>query len=228
MIRLCRSIVAVAAAGALLGGPGSARADLIAIINPGFESPVTTGFNIGPFTGWALSGSGGGVWNINAAPLGFWTAPAPEGNQIAFVGRDDPPGAPASIVQTLSAVLQNNSVYTLTGFVGHPIGFGATPDPDTVYTIELLAGGAVVGTLSGTGPEGSFSAFQLQFDSSGSALVGQTLGIRLSSSKQQTGFDQIQLDASTLGVPEPSSILLIAMGGAVFLGRRWSSAKRDR
>src|SRR5689334_13922254 len=93
-----------------LGEATPANADLLTIDNPGFESPQTTTFNEGPITGWTISGTGAGVWNINAEPLGFWNVPAPEGNQIAYVSPADNSG-PAAISQTLSATLQANTTY---------------------------------------------------------------------------------------------------------------------
>ena len=131
-----------------------AQAIPIFVNNPGFEASPTTGVNVGLIPGWTTAtGSGSGWWNINTLPLGFWSVPAPEGNQVAFVARTDP-GGPASIAQTLGATLQPNAVYTLTGSVGHPIGFGSSLNPDTLYTVELLAGGNLLSLISGTGPEG--------------------------------------------------------------------------
>jgi hypothetical protein len=57
----------------------------------------------------------------------------------------------------------------LTGQVGHPIGFGATTG--TLHSVELLAGTNVLASISGTGPEGSFTPFQVAFDSTGSPFV---------------------------------------------------------
>lgn len=202
----------------LFGAHIPAEATPITVINPGFESAPTLGVNTGNMPGWTGTGSGFGWWNINSLPAGYWSAAAPEGNQIAFVGRETPADGPASLSQVLGATLQAGGVYTLTGQVGHPIGFGAGRSPDTLYTVELLAGSTVVGTISGTGPEGSFMPFQLVFDSTGSALVGQTLQIRLSSSQAQTAFDNIQLDGPG-ALPEPSTALLL-VGGIFGVYRR--------
>ncbi|MFN0056461.1 MAG: PEP-CTERM sorting domain-containing protein [Planctomycetales bacterium] len=199
-----------------LGAHSTASAAHLFIANPGFEDPATTGFNVGSIAGWSITGSGGGVWNINDAPLGFWTVPAPEGKQIGFVARESPPGTPASISQVLADVLQDFSTYKLTGQVGHPLGFGASPDPDTEYTVELLAGSTTLASLSATGPEGQFVPFELIFDSTGSNFVGQALQIRLSSSKSQSGFDDLQLEVVGAAVPEPS-MLAMAVSGAVAL-----------
>lgn len=213
---------------ALLVLASGVRADFIPITNPGFEDPPDAVFNTGPITGWTISGSGAGVWNINAAPLGFWDVGAPEGKQIAFVARETEPGVAATISQTLSDLLLASTTYNLTGQVGHPKGFGATADPDTVYTVELLAGANVLASVSGTGPEGSFVPFALSFDSTGSSFVGQALQIRLSSSKSQTGFDDLRLEAvSPAAVPEPSSMVLSLIGGlGLALGARRTRDRR--
>lgn len=213
----------------LIGLCDPAGATPIAISNPGFESSPTSGVNTGNMPGWTGAGSGFGWWNINVLPLAFWSTTAPEGSQVAFVGRDTPADGPASIAQVLGVTLQAGGVYTLTGQVGHPMGFGASRDPDTLYTVELLVGNSVVSTISGTGPEGSFMPFQLVFDSAGSPLIGQALQIRLSSSQTQTAFDDIKLDVAGLpSVPEPSTLLLLlsgAFGLWKLAGRRTSKMK---
>ena len=196
---------------ALFGWVSAAEATAIPIANAGFENPVVG--LLGPLTDWTLSGtSGSGVWNINAFPLGFWTVGAPEGNQIAYVA-----GAPrttgASISQILGDTLLDGQTYTLTGFVGQPIGFGSTPPP-TTYTIALFADGVLLNSISGTGPEGTFVPFSLTFDSTGSALVGQPIEIRLSSDQAQTGFDDLRLNyaGGEASVPEPATLTLLALG----------------
>lgn len=222
--------IAPCAVALMMGAQVSAWATPIFITNAGFEDPPTSGVNVGLFTGWNATGSGAGVWNINAAPLGYWNTSAPEGNQIAYVGRENPSGTPASISQILGDTVQADSVYTLTGQVGHPIGYGSTPDPDTVYTVELLAGNVSVSLFSGTGLEGAFSLFQLTFDSTGSAFVGQALQIRLSSSKTQTAFDDIRLDrfSTAASVPEPSTLFLVAVGGFGLMHGERLGARRRR
>jgi hypothetical protein len=205
-------------AAALLAGASPAGAVPVTIANPGFEVDIqgSGGFSVGSPTGWTLTG-GGGWWNINASPS-FWASAAPEGNQVGFLGRTGVTPTSATMSQVLAAALLPDAAYTLTGSVGHPIGFGSTLDPDTVYTVELLAGNSTLASLTGTGPEGGFSLFQLTFDSTGSGLVGQALQIRLSSSQPQTAFDNIRLDVVG-GVPEPSTLLLLAAGSFGYLWR---------
>ena len=209
--------------GMFLGEATPANADLLPIVNAGFESPPTTTFNAGPITGWTISGSGAGVWNINNDPLGFWNVHAPEGNQIAFVSPSDNPG-PAAISQTLADTLQANTVYTLSAEVGQPNGFTPT------FTIELLAGSNVLASFSGTGPQGSFQKYQVSFDSAGSPFLGESLGIRLESSQAQTGFDEVTLNATsaTAAVPEPSSrTMVLSLGALGLLGYAWRRKGRN-
>jgi hypothetical protein len=197
--------------------PTVAGASSIPITNPGFEDPAVPTFTFTGAPGWIVGGSGGGVWNINASPLGFWTATAPEGDQVGWLAPAFGPGSPADYTQTLAASFQLNTAYSLTGYVGHPQGFGASIG--TAYTVALLAGGNLLASFSSTGPEGSFSPFAFTFTASGSPYVGQPLGIRLSTSQEQTAFDAIALDA-TATVPEPSSVLFVASGLGTLLARR--------
>ncbi len=185
----------------------------VTILNPSFENPAVP--TVGGVADWTVSD--GGVWNINDDPAGFWTVPAPDGKQIAYVSSAPHPGAPASISQILTTTLAANSHYELSGFVGHPIGFdtsdGTPTGVPTIYTAALYAGGNLLGLVSGTGPSGKFSMFDLNFDSTGSPFVGAALEIRLSSSQAQTGFDAISLN-----VPDGGSTSLLLGMGMIIMG----------
>ncbi len=171
-------------------------AERVPIANAGFENPAV-GF-LGVPVGWEISGDVS-VWNINANPLHFWTVPGPEGNQVGtFVGVGVT--APASASQVVGT-LQANVTYTLSGFVGHPIGWGASRG--TVFFAQLWAGTHLVASTSGTGPEGRFQPFQVAFDSTGSTFVGLPLRIVIGSNQAQTSFDDITLDATALTTNAP-------------------------
>lgn len=194
---------------AVLGVPLEVQAYSITIQNAGFESPVIAGapgYNNSPPTAWTFSGSGGGVWNITDFPLGFWTVPAPQGKQIAWLA-PAPASPPSSLRQTLGDTVVANTKYHLSGFVGHPIGFNL----GTIYTAALYANGTLLASTTGTGPAGSFINFNLLFDSTGSASVGDLLEVRLETNQAQTGFDRIALNANS--VPDGGlTALLLAMG----------------
>lgn len=211
---------ALAAFGILFAAPVGAVP--VTILNPGFESSPAV--LLGQVTDWSPTGGGSSVWNINAAPLGFWTVPAPQGSQIGVLSSAPHPGSPASFSQVLSASLTGNTIYNLSGYVGHPLGYDSDGAGNpTVYAAALYAGGNFLASLSGTGPAGTFTTFNLLFDSTGSAFVGQSLEIRLSSNQAQTGFDAIALDASAkAAVPDggwSAALLLVGVTSLAALRR---------
>ena len=199
----------------------------ILIVNPGFESPTDSqgdGVGGGP-TGWDFTGGGAGVWNISSSP--FWTVPAPEGNQVGYVA--EPGAGSATMSQVLAATLQANTIYSLIGQVGQPIGFASPNGVDTIYTVELFAGTNFLASTSGTGPEGSFAPFLVSFDSTGSAHIGQSLQIRLSSSQAQTAFDAIALEDSPIAgvVPEAASFVIWGVFGLTYAAGAWHRRRND-
>jgi len=205
------NILKMALALASISLPLQIQAIPITVLKAAFEAPAV-GLTFTPPANWTVSGGGAGVWNINASPLGYWTVPAPEGNQIGYVSSAPSPGTPATLSQVLSDSLAANTIYTLSGFVGHPIGY----DSGTLYSSSLYAGGNLLSSMSTTGPDGTFAPFNLVYNSSGSAFIGQALEIRLESSQAQTGFDAISLNAESVSgggsVPDVGlTILLLGM-----------------
>ena len=202
----------------LLGGVWSATA--ITIDNPGFEAPDTAATDTPP-DGWTVSGTGGsGVWDITTHfPGTYLPTTAPDGSsQVAYLslgGR----GTAAYLSQVLTANLEDNTLYSLSGYVGHPKGFAV----GTIYEVSLYAGVNLLASQSGTGPNGDFEAFSFDFDSTGSAYVGQQLEIRLGSNKDQTVFDTIALGSEPLnGNQGPTSVpdsgLTLALLGMGMMG----------
>jgi hypothetical protein len=200
-----RTVFAMLVGAVVLSG-GVAQAVPISIVNFGFEAP-DIGTTSSVITGWTQTGGGSGVWDINAFPAGFWSVPAPQGSQVAFLSNAPSPGTAATISQVLAANQLANTTYTLTGSVGEPIGFSA----GTIYTVALFGGGNLLQQITGTGPAGSFSTFTLTYNS---LVADGPLEIRLSSNQAQVAFDNIQLDASSTlaSVPEPASLLLLGTG----------------
>jgi hypothetical protein len=188
----------------------------VAILNAGFEAPVTS-ITASPPDNWTVIGGGlqAGVWNIVDYAPQYWTAtPGQEGKQVAYLSLGPVPGVPSGLSQILGDSLVANTIYTLSGLVGHPdgilAGVGQNFQAGTTWTASLYAGGNLLNSTSGTGPAGSLAAFSLNFNSTGSAFVGQLLEIRLESDRAQTAFDAIALNAQ--GVPDGGlTILLLGM-----------------
>jgi hypothetical protein len=212
-LRLSGTLVICVTTMIFLSAGLSAKASFV-INNASFEDPSTSTYTSGStINGWEpiVGPDGGGVWNINADALGFWTAPAPAGNQVGWLS-SAPNGGSTTVQQTLTANVVVGYTYKFTGSVGHPIGYGASKG--TIYTVSIMSGGVVVASSSGTGPEGSFVPFSVVWTGDG-AHVGQALGIRLGTSQAQTAFDNLSM------VPEPTTmiaggLLLLPFGASTF------------
>ena len=187
----------------------------IAIVNPGFELPVT-----GPNTfvtnaapsGWQAYGSAidfgartVGVLNPNTSAL--YVDPVPEGRNVGVVFLMDnlPVATEAGLQQTLTERLSANTTYTLRVDVGNiapasgvPYAFGGFPG----YRIELLAGGEVLASDNGTLQPGEGRYLRSTVVApigAGHPRVGQALGIRLVNVDGPAGievnFDDVRLSA---------------------------------
>lgn len=183
----------------LLSAGQEARADLVPIVNAGFED--TTGqssfneFTFGVPVGWQAhdpnSIAGPGVFWGTLEPNGtdFFNSTAPEGDLVTILFNSQREGdGEYGLEQTLGATLQANTSYVLSVEVGNIASGFATDgtfynlDEFPGYRIELLAGGVVLSTdlNSLTIAEGEFATSTIQFSTGTShAQLGQNLGIRL-------------------------------------------------
>lgn len=126
--------------------PLSARAILLTVNNPSFESPGAAGgvfvggTSTGP-TNWTVYNTGStgntrffGVWN--PATTTSFIDPVPSGTNIGVVFLDDNAGREAGLRQTLAATLQISTQYTLTVAVGNfrpSVGSVATASTERFY-----------------------------------------------------------------------------------------------
>lgn len=204
--------------GSLVGAPVAVNAAQVAIQNSGFELPDSANplvgggglvFNGTPVPGWfSPAYPQGGQWDITNFPYGVWNVPAPQGKQVLYIGST---ATPNYYEHTLLDPLEPNAMYTLTGVEGNPIGYQAP------FTVELRSGANILSSFTGGGTIGNFQPFQVVFNSTGSAFVGGPLVIRLTSALQGA-FDDIKLDRTA--VPEPSTLVLLALGGLFALVSR--------
>jgi hypothetical protein len=137
----------------------------IPMTNPGFEADFAAGgtFPVGPVTGWPaydplnlLPQPGNFTGVINPTGTSFFNfADAPEGRNAALLFCEGTIGqGPIGLSQTLDAVLEAYTTYTLTVEVGNiASGIGLPPfdsfgfydlDGFPGYSIQLLANGVVL------------------------------------------------------------------------------------
>jgi hypothetical protein len=205
--------IALASSCLMIVPQGQVRAASIFIANHSFEDPIAPeqlspnprGFySINNITGWFNAHAPGkyqGVLdptksqNLTGNDFFYNLQPVPDGNQVAYSNG-------GTIAQTLSAVLQPNTRYTLSAYIGrrNELTFPAN-------SIRLIAGGNLVSSNSVTPAAGTFERVTVSYTSGGidDPLIGKPLEIYLSSFGAQANFDNVTLDASP--IPEPSAIL---------------------
>jgi hypothetical protein len=205
--------IAIASSCLMIVPQGQVRAASIFIANHSFEDPIAPEQSDGfytdnsspvPIGNWFNAHSPGahqGVLdptksqNLTGNDFFYGLQPVPDGNQVAYSNG-------GTIAQTLSAVLQPNTRYTLSAYIGRRkvLTFPAN-------NIRLLAGGNLVSSNSVTPAAGTFERVTVSYTSGGidDPLIGKPLEIYLSSFGAQANFDNVTLDASP--IPEPSAIL---------------------
>jgi hypothetical protein len=223
MNRLLYTKIACACLALLVGMAAPTQAALLTVTNFSFETPNVGGdggFDSNPpstiITGWNILSGQGGVLDPNSAA--YTGAGATNGVQVAYSNG-------GTISQILSSNLALNTLYTLAVDVGSRKDF-----PSPGYSIQLLAGGNVIGTSLLPPPViNTFVTATVSFFSGlSNPNAGSALEIRLISNGVQTNFDNVRLDASPQ-VPEPVSLCiwagfgLIAAGGA-YRRRRMTAA----
>lgn len=206
-------------------------------------------FTFGTPAGWQLYDPfgvepDGGTFVGTLLPNGveFFNSTAPEGQRVAILFNSGREGeGEYGFVQTLAETLQANTAYELTVEVGN-IASGTATNGDFFnldefpgYRVDLLAGGTVIASdvNSLVIPEGEFATSTVSFTTGAAdALLGQQLGIRLvnlnvipagftqgTSPDLEVDFDDVALDATA--VPEPGTLLLMALaGGCIAIRRR--------
>ena len=214
--------------------PTQVKAASINILNHSFEGPEAPLNRFGAFSigngninSWVAS-SKTGVLNPSKSDANvtsdsivfdsYYDEPVPDGVQVAWSNG-------GTISQQLSATLQSNTEYTLGVYVGQRNRSGFVG-----YNIELLAGNTVIASNNSITPApGTFSLVNVHYTSSDNdPLIGQSLGIRLSSFGIQTNFDNVTLEATA--VPEPLTILgaVTAIGFGTMFKRKVAKDKHKK
>ncbi len=250
--------------GVVLWLGSAAQAALLIVVNPGFEDlyfgdlPAIYGGDVPPTAfptgpapnGWSAYGAVGntedGTASIGVLNPGtliddgadHFPEGAPEGDNVALLFYDNSAGGPEfGIEQTLTDVLEPNTIYTLSVAVGNIASGTSMVEPYQSrgffdlrgfpgYRIDLMAGETVlVQDIDGLSPgEGEFENSVIQFTTGAThPQMGENLRIRLVSLNNQdivdagidleVDFDDVQLDATL--VPEPGTGLIWILAGAM-------------
>jgi hypothetical protein len=227
MNRSTFSLVAVALATVVLAAESRATV----VFQDSFESPtLADGDFVAPPIGWTEFASGAtysGTINPYSAdyiagtsdndPITHGTVANMDGHNVAFTFF----GNPTVYQKPLGSNLAANNLYTLSMSVGtHNVR------PSHGYTLQLLAGGIVLDSISGDGSAfaaATFTPVSFSYLSPVSVLPAQELSIRFGdisvtdNLNGQSFFDLVTLDVQ---VPEPASgVALAAMSVLTLLGR---------
>ena len=155
---------------------------------------------------------------LDPAGTGWYPGGAPDGDNVGVVFLLDDfdnqtvfAGIESGMLQTLSAILETETTYTLTVEVGN-IAFDPNPPNDIYefdgfprYRIDLLAGGVALESDNNSllPPEGEFRTSTLQVTiGADHPQAGQSLGIRLANLNAAPGievnFDNVRLESTPL------------------------------
>ena len=125
-----------------------------------------------------------------------------------------------TMTQQVSATYLNNTIYTVDLWVGTPKVLpsdGTTPvlAPVAVITAYFLGNGGQVDAINVTAPAiGQWSLVQLNFDTTGQVVTGETIGFSLHVDAQgSTGSGNQKIADFDIGaVPEPATFALMGLG----------------
>lgn len=200
-------IAALASAGLIVAAFAPTASAQFTIINSNFELPdyAPNQFGSTGTPGWEAV-AGGGSWGSFYPTMGTWGYVAPEGTQVLYTNS-------RTVQQTLIDVVEEGLTYTLEVEVVNRPTFGSMN-----YIVELVFGDTVVAFdhASLVPPVGGSLTSTLTYTAlAGDPLIGESITIRLGGPGSQCNFDNVRLN----GVPSPSTLALVGIGG-LFASRR--------
>jgi hypothetical protein len=188
----------------------STQADIITIPNFSFESPALApggfSYTVDNFTGGGPAAGSTGVSAGTAAYLG---------SQYAFIQTDSAGDKESLTTTNAVATSVLGTTYTLSVYVaGRTDGFGI----GGIGTLSLLDNGSVVDSASSSAVRGFTASNYKQIDFSytsltaGDALTLQMSVVNPNDTYGHLQFDDLNLTAEAVAVPEPATYALICTG----------------
>jgi uncharacterized protein (TIGR03437 family) len=200
-----------------------ANAQSITIQNPSFETATLPfpGGGAGPYcnliastneatsgtlANWTGASSGvdaaAGAWAPVVGNVNDWTSKWWVGNNIGFVQAYA--SATVTLSQALTAMLQNNTTYTLSALIGH-----RASNPRFNYSLQLLAGSTVLASANSLSlASNSFGTDSVTYSAGpNNALAGMPLTVVISTTGINGATTEVDFDNITLTASAPAPVI---------------------